>query len=205
MKREEFLELVEDPRLKVVKDFISKYVTLRAKDLDVAARYVLFTYRYSESERAPILHVIGGAGTGKTRFLEVVGLLCYRPIVATGATSVSSLLRVLNEERGTLVLEEADYQQTDDSVTISAVLNVGFRRYASLRATRSRSYFRVFGPKIIATRSIFAGPHFGTKAFTIEMRGPGDDVPVILRDEFYEELDTVRNLITEGLVDQFTC
>jgi hypothetical protein len=68
----------------------------------LAAYYVLFSWVYDSFNELPYLRVKGDAGSGKTRFLMTVGSLCYKPIFASGASTVSPLFRTLDLFRGTL-------------------------------------------------------------------------------------------------------
>jgi CheY-like chemotaxis protein len=72
---------------------------------------VLFSWIYDDFNELPYLRVIGDAGSGKTRFLLTVGSLCYKPIFASGASTVSPLFRALDIFRGTLLIDEGDFPQ----------------------------------------------------------------------------------------------
>jgi hypothetical protein len=57
----------------------------------------------------PYLRLRGEFGTGKTRFLQTVGSLCYRPIFTSGVSTVSPLFHLLDTFGGTLILDKADF------------------------------------------------------------------------------------------------
>jgi hypothetical protein len=75
--------------------FIHRYVDLTPLFETLAAYYVLFSWIYDSFNELPYLRVKGDAGSGKTRFLMTVGSLCYTPIFASGASTVSPLFRTL--------------------------------------------------------------------------------------------------------------
>lgn len=78
-----------------VRAFVHRYVDLSPLFEKVAAYYVLFSWLYDAFNEVPYLRVRGDYGSGKTRFLLVVGSLCYKPIFASGASTVSPLFRML--------------------------------------------------------------------------------------------------------------
>jgi hypothetical protein len=59
----------------------------------IASYYVLFSWVYDAFNELPYLRVRGNAGSGKTRLLLMVGSLCYKPIFASGASTVMLLRR----------------------------------------------------------------------------------------------------------------
>jgi len=95
-----------------IKVFINKYLELPADFEEIASLYVLLTWVYEFAPSIPYLRVIGDWGTGKTRFLQVVGAICFRPIFASGATTPAPIFRILEQFRGTLVLDEADFKDS---------------------------------------------------------------------------------------------
>jgi len=94
------------------KAFIHRYVELLADFEDIATLYVLLTWVFECAPSIPYLRVIGDWGSGKTRFLYVVGSICFRPIFASGATTPSPIFRILDKFQGTLVLDEADFKDS---------------------------------------------------------------------------------------------
>jgi hypothetical protein len=109
------------------------------------------------------LRALGDYGTGKTRFIQTIGALCYRPMFVSGATTVSPVFRLLDAFRGTLVIDEADFNNSDAENEIIKILNVGYYRggvvLRSEKDPDSDVYFpsvnEVYGPKILATRKPF--------------------------------------------------
>ena len=185
-----------------VRAFIQKYVDLPAAFELVAAHYVLFTWVYDAFKEVPYLRVRGDFGTGKSRFLLTVGSLCYKPILASGASTISPLFRILDAFRGTLVLDESDFQLSDERVEIVKILNNGNATgFPVLRSemTPTREYnpraFHVFGPKIIASRRAFGDPALESRCITEDLSGhalrPG--IPLNLPEAFDGEARILRN------------
>jgi len=110
-----------------VKEFIHHYLELPDDFEEIAALYVLLTWVYEFAPSIPYLRVIGDWGSGKTRFLQVVGSVCFRPIFASGATTPSPIFRILEKFQGTLVFDEADFKDSSSWVEIVKLLNNGYR------------------------------------------------------------------------------
>ena len=145
-----------------IQAYIHRYVDLSPQFERIASYYVLFSWLYDGFNELPYLRVRGDYGSGKTRFLLVVGSLCYKPVFASGASTVSPIFHILDAFRGTLVIDEGDFRWSDDKADIVKILNNGnVRGSPVLRTEVSRTgefnprAFQVFGPKIVATRGLY--------------------------------------------------
>jgi hypothetical protein len=182
-----------------VRKYIHRYLELPADYEEIAALYVLLTWVYEFAPSIPYLRVIGDWGSGKTRFLQVVGSVCFRPIFASGATTPAPVFRILEQYRGTLVLDEADFKDSSAWVEMVKLLNNGYRPgMPVLRADKEngkwypRSY-RVFGPKLIATRYSFRDEALESRCLTSEMMPlTRDDIPRVLPPSFSDEVEALR-------------
>jgi hypothetical protein len=190
-------ELLSDVRV-----FIHRYVDISALFEEIASYYVLFTWIYDAFNEVPYLRVRGDYGSGKTRFLQTVGSLCYKPLFASGASTVSPIFRILDSFRGTLVIDEGDFRASDEKAEIVKILNNGNARgFPVLRseATAKKEFdpraFAVFGPKLIATRSSFEDKALESRCITEEMglSRLREDVPINLGDEHKTEALCLRN------------
>ncbi len=183
-----------------VKDFVHRYLELPANFEDIASLYVLLTWVYEFSPSIPYLRVIGDWGSGKTRFLQVVGDICFRPIFASGATTPAPIFRILEQFRGTLVLDEADFKDSSAWVEMVKLLNNGYRPgMPVLRADKEngkwfpRSY-QGFGPKLLATRYPFKDEALESRCLTAEMLPlTREDIPRILPQSFQGEVNSLRS------------
>lgn len=188
--------------LSEIRGFIHRHVDLSDLFEAVTAYYVLLTWVYDAFDALPYLRLRGDPGTGKTRFLLTVGSLCYKPIFASGASTVSPIFRILDSFRGTLVLDEGDFRATDERAEIVKILNNGNARgFPVLRseATPQKEYnptaYAVFGPKIIATRGPFEDRALESRCLTEEMgdRPLRADIPVNLPPGYAREARSLRN------------
>jgi hypothetical protein len=194
-----------------IKSHIHRYLELPESFEDITALYVLLTWVYEFAPSIPYLRVIGDWGSGKTRFLQVVGSVCFRPIFASGATTPAPIFRILDRFRGTLVLDEADFKDSSAWVDIVKILNNGYRPgFPVLRADKEDGKwhpqaFQVFGPKLIATRAPFKDEALESRCLTAEMMPlTRDDIPRVLPPSFDVEVKAIRSkLLTFRLANLF--
>ena len=185
-----------------VRAFIHRYVDVSAVFEELAAYYVLLSWLYDCFHELPYLRVRGDYGSGKTRFLLVVGAVCYKPMFASGASTTSPLFRTMDAFRGTLILDESDFRLSDERAEIVKILNNGNARgFPVLRTEVNRSKefdpraYTVFGPKIVATRGYFEDRALESRCLTEDMGTERlrDDVPLNLDDRYKDEARTLRN------------
>ncbi len=182
--------------------FIHRYVDVSALYEKIASYYVLFTWLYDSFNELPYLRLRGDPGSGKTRFLLTVGSLCYKPIFASGASTVSPLFRIIDTFRGTLIVDEGDFRLSDERAEIVKILNNGNARgFPVLRSevTPKREFnptaYTVFGPKIIATRGLFEDRALESRCLT-EVTGQQrlrGDIPINLPASHKQEALELRN------------
>jgi hypothetical protein len=186
-----------------VQEFIHAYVDLSAYFEKLAAYYVLLSWVYDAFSVVPYLRAIGEPGTGKSRFLKVVGSICYRPMFVSGAISVASIFRILEQFHGTLILDEADLSvKSDEYAAAVKILNCGFAKDTPVirqeKGSRGGYYsvaYRVYGPKVIATRQRFHDLALETRCITERMgkMRRREEIPLILPASFDEEALGLRN------------
>src|SRR5207247_1145032 len=97
-----------------IQAFIHRYVDVTPLFEKIASYYVLLSWVYDRFNELPYLRLRGDPGSGKTRFLLTVGSLCYKPIFASGASTVSPLFRIIDAFRGTLIIDEGDFRLSDE-------------------------------------------------------------------------------------------
>lgn len=185
-----------------IETYIHKYVDLTAAFQRIAAHYVLLSWVYDHFNEVPYLRVRGDYGTGKSRFLLVVGSIMYKPIFASGASTVSPVFHMLDQFRGTLVLDEADFRFSDEKAEMVKILNNGnaqgfpvLRTMVNDKREFSPRAFHVFGPKLVGTRGCYDDLALESRFVTEEMN-PGSlrpNIPVSLPDEQKVEALALRN------------
>lgn len=207
-----------------IRTFLHRYVDVGPLYEQIAAYYVLFTWVFDRFNELPYLRVRGDAGSGKSRFLLIVGSMCYKPIFASGASTVSPIFRLIDTFRGTLVVDESDWKQTDEKAEIVKILNNGngkgfpvLRSEANGKGEFNPTAYSVFGPKLIATRGFFDDRALESRCLTEDMgqQSLREDIPINLPESAAEEALVIRNkllsfrfrnldrcLPNPGLVDQ---
>jgi len=101
--RAEAAEILQD-----VRAFVRKYVVLSDDQALTVALWVVHTHVIHAAECTPYLQITSPMkGSGKTRLLEVLETLVARPWL-TGRMSAAVLIRKVDAERPTLLLDESD-------------------------------------------------------------------------------------------------
>ena len=192
----------EQQLIESIRAFIHRYVDVSPLFEQIAAYYVLFTWVHEAFNELPYLRLRGDTGSGKTRFLLTAGSLCYKPIFASGASTVSPLFRIVDSFRGTLIVDEGDFRFSDEKAEIVKILNNGNARgFPVLRSEsiNAREFspraYSVFGPKLVATRGYFQDRALESRCLTEETGGRNlrDDIPINLTAEYKREALELRN------------
>lgn len=185
-----------------VQNFIHAYVDVSPLFEKIASYYVLLSWVYDAFNELPYLRLRADPGSGKTRFLLTVGALCYKPIFASGASSVSPLFRIMDAFRGTLIIDEGDFRASDEQAEVIKILNNGnargfpvLRSEVTPRGEFNPKAFAVFGPKLVATRRNFQDWALETRCLTEQMgqRTMRPDVPITLPPQHKAQALDLRN------------
>src|SRR3989442_1333947 len=192
----------EESLLSEIQSFIHRYVDVSPLFEKIASYYVRLSWVYDGFNELPYLRLRGDPGSGKTRFLLTVGSLCYKPIFASGASTVSPLFRILDAFRGTLIIDEGDFRLSDERAEIVKILNNGnargfpvLRTEVSSKGEFNPTAYAVFGPKFVATRGFFADRALESRCLTEAMGQTRlrRNVPISLPPEHKEEALRLRN------------
>lgn len=185
-----------------IEAFIHRYVDVTPLFEKIASYYVLLSWIYDGFNELPYLRLRGDPGCGKTRFLLTVGALCYKPIFASGASTVSPLFRILDAFKGTLIIDEGDFRMSDERAEIVKILNNGnakgfpvLRTEVSNKKEFNPTAYKVFGPKLVATRGLFQDRALESRCLT-EAMGQlrlRTDVPINLPSTYEDEARHLRN------------
>ena len=136
---------------------IRRYVVLSADQLNVLAAWILHTWAIEAADFTPYLHITAPEkGCGKSRLLETLEIAVRNP-VKTGGMSAAALMRTVNAQQPSLLLDEMDATfQGDKDVAqaLRGILNEGFRRGGNIRKCVGPNHdvqaFHVFGAKALA-------------------------------------------------------
>lgn len=191
-----------DELVAAVTAYLHRYMDLSPAFERLAAHYALFSWVYDSFNELPYLRLKGDFGTGKTRFLITLGSICYKPIFASGASTVSPIFHMLDVFRGTLLIDEADFRFSDEKAQITKILNNGNARGFPVLRTESKNgrdfnprAFQVFGPKVVAMRGHFEDEALESRFITEHAGGRPlrEDIPINLPPEQASEAQALRN------------
>lgn len=188
----------EETLVKEIREFIHKYLEIPETFEKLASYYVLLTYVYRKLPLLPYLRVLGEMGTAKSRFLNVVGDICYRPIKTSGATTSAPIFRTIEKYNGTILYDEGDITKEEQG-DLFKILKQGFSQWIPVlrcqKETSDPEAYSTFGPKIIANINRFKDPQLESRLITFKMKGrTRDDIPLLLPiKEFREETLKIRN------------
>lgn len=185
-----------------VRTYLRRYVDLTPAFETAAVTYVLLTWVYDAFNELPYLRVRGDYGSGKTRFLLVLGALCYKAFFGSGASTVSPLFHIQDAFRGTLILDEADFRLSDEKAEVVKILNNGnvagmpvLRTMQNGKGELQPRAFQVFGPKVLASRGSYEDQALESRFLTEAMGGRPvrDGIPINLANTYREEAQALRN------------
>ncbi len=141
--------------LDAVRAMLARFVVLTPAQVDAIALWTAHTHAFGAAQSTPYLAISSAEKrSGKTRLLEVLDGLVARPW-STGRTSAAALVRMIDKEAPTLLLDESDaafggYKEYAEA--LRGILNTGHRRggCASLCVGSEVRDFNTFSPKAIA-------------------------------------------------------
>ncbi len=145
------------------------------------ALWTMLTYAYPAWDAVPYLGVAGPLGSGKSRVLDVLQRLAFRPFSSSNV-SAPTVFRTLHASGGVMLFDEAERlkQSTPEQQEIQSVLLAGYRRggcasrLEAVGDTFKPVQFAVYGPKALAC---IAGlpPALASRCIPIPMfRSAGD-------------------------------
>jgi hypothetical protein len=147
------------------------------------ALWVLLTYGYPAWPAVPYLYVGGPLSSGKSRLLDVLDRLAFRPLSSSNLTG-PALFRTLHDRGGVLLYDEAERlrQSTPDVQELQSMLLAGNRRGG--QATRLEAVgdtfrpeaFDVYGPKAMACIQGLP-PALASRCIPVLMFRAGPDSP----------------------------
>jgi len=182
-----------------IDDHIFEWVDVSKEHRQKASWYVLLSWVVDRLYTVPYLRCMGDYGTGKTRYLDVIGGLCYKPMYVGGSVRSAPIYRIIDLWRGTAVFDEFTLKKSDESEDIIQILNNGFQRNKPVLRCASGDYDKVkafdpFGTKILATRSGFQDRALESRCITEIMQSTvRKDVPIDLSEKYFDDRRRIQN------------
>jgi Protein of unknown function (DUF3631) len=165
-----------DSLLKRCMTWLHRFVALSPQQTVVIAAWALHTWVIDAAEWTPYLQVTAPEkGSGKTRLLEVLETIVCNPC-RTGGMTPAALLRTVDADRPTLLLDESDTAfggNKDMAEALRGILNEGAKRGGNFRKCNKMNHkmetFNAFGAKAIAGIGKLPDT-IASRSITIEMR-----------------------------------
>lgn len=134
-------------------------------DLLLVAAFVVSTWFIERLPVAPYLALVGPPRSGKTTLLEVLNLLCRRPLFTADITS-AAFYDVYEKLTPTLLVDET--LTAGNKRVLFHLLKTGTTR-GSVTLRRGRS-LKAFGPKVISWTELPKDPALNSRCVIIPMR-----------------------------------
>lgn len=185
-----------------IKNFINRWLDIPDSYIKFAIWNIKKSYVYDKYHTLNYLRALGDLGQGKSRFLDTLGSLHYKPIFASGATTAAPLFRIITKWKGTIVLDEADLPKTDEAELIIKIINLGYEKGKQIMRCDSNditkiNFYDPYCPKIIASRKEFEDKAVESRCITNVMKGTTrKDIPLNINDSFEREACEIRNMLT---------
>ena len=185
---------------KEIQDFIHRHLDVPLFYEKVSGLYVKYSWIHDQFEVTSYLRARGDYGCGKSRLLQTIGSIAYKPMFCGGSTTSSPIFRLIEMFKGTLVLDEADFKNSDLHMDIIKILNQGYMKGGYVLRTERGSQnwttkaYEVYGCKVIATREKYTDQALESRMLTVVMEGSKrTDIPLIVGDEFWAKALEIRN------------
>jgi hypothetical protein len=189
----------EDELLKDIQNYIHKYIDISVQDEQICTWTIPMFWLYDKLDMMiPYLRALGDTGCGKSRLLDVVGGISYRTMMIGGSVTPAILYRVSEKWKGTMIIDEADWKNTDEYSEVIKIINCNQPDRRILRC-KGDNYdtieaFDPYCPRIFATRRNFYDVATESRMLTVQMRETSrDDIPIALNYEFRSQQIKLRN------------
>jgi hypothetical protein len=179
-----------------INQFIHRWLDITDEHRQKASWYILLSHVIDCLDTIPYLRALGDYGTGKTRYEDVIGGLCYKPMFVGGAVRSAPIYRIIDLWHGTAIFDEFTLGKSDETEDIIQILNTGYQRGKPvLRCNESLKVecFDPFGAKILACRRTFKDQALESRCITEILRETTRrDIPSDLGKPFRQERDELR-------------
>ncbi len=165
----------------------------------IAPVYILLSWNYDRFSTIPYARALGDTGVGKSRFLDVIGSLCYKPCIVSGSITPAPIYRMIKKWRGSIIIDEADFADTTTRGEVVKILNCGFEKNkpvirCDLNNPEKVLILPTFGIKIIGSRFPFDDKALESRCLTEKMvETTRQDIPNILPKEYHQQEKKLRN------------
>ncbi|MEM3798368.1 MAG: hypothetical protein QXY74_08070, partial [Candidatus Bathyarchaeia archaeon] len=190
----------EEALTREIMDFLDRWhepPDFTSRVLDVY--YCFLTYIQDLIPQLPYRRVLASWGKGKSAWIDAVGSICYRPVLLAGSDTDKSIVRRMHLWRGTYLVDEADFANSNLYAFIIKILNIGFDRRKGWyyrcdedNPKRVLGYY-VYGAKLLATRSRYKDVALESRCLTTIGRENTKPIPLFRMERFEAEAQRLRN------------
>ncbi|MBL8189230.1 MAG: hypothetical protein JNK38_14575 [Acidobacteria bacterium] len=160
-----------------IESCINRYSDVPKRELKLSTKYVRLSYIADKLNELSYLRATGERGSGKSRYISTVGMLCLRPI-AVSSPSAASLFRMMDAYQPTLILDECNLAVgNEDTDMLIQILNSGFQRIAQIPRIEKGAdgqmtikLFSPFGPKLIGGLKLSDSGAFESRCVQVELQ-----------------------------------
>jgi len=191
-----------------ISDFIYTYSDISKGHQQKATWYIRLSWVIDKINTIPYLRALGDYGTGKTRYLDVIGGICYKPMFVGGAVRSAPIFRTIDTWRGTAIFDEFTLSKSDETEDIIQILNNGYERGKPVLRCRDGDNkviaFDPFGAKIISSRKTFFDVALESRCITeITKETDRTDIPISLSNAFFKKRQELRNKLLKYRFDNW--
>ncbi|MDX8551565.1 hypothetical protein KHC33_07070 [Methanospirillum sp. J.3.6.1-F.2.7.3] len=192
-----------------IRDHLYRYLDAEERDYELFVYYALYSWYFPKCSTTPYLRFLGDTGKGKSRFLKVISDICFYHIRASGASSLSGIMRFKEKWMGTLLIDESDLKG-DQSDPLVKYLNLGFEKDNPFLLTDKGDLSKIhifdpFGPKLIAMRQPFRDSATEGRCLSFSPdETTREDIPPELPSRYTDEVAEIRALIARFTLEHWS-
>jgi hypothetical protein len=188
----------EENLVRAIHEHITLYCDLPEEDIKFGTYYILSTWVYDKLNTLSYLRFQGSVGSGKSTCLDVIGKLCYKPMMAAGAVTAAPIFRIIRKFGGTLILDESDMRYSSMQDDITKCLNCGIQRGRQvIRCLQDDAQklvtSPVYCPKVFSSRQSFEDMALESRCFTIMTEPTDKKLPIADGKSFLRRMEEIRN------------
>lgn len=198
---ERLIEYGDDATLDAeIEACIDRYSDVSARERKLSGKYVRLSYIADKLNEISYFRATGERGSGKSRYICAVGMLCLRPILVT-SPSAASLYRMMDAYQPTLIIDECNFAEgSEDTAALLQILNCGFQRLTNIprmdKGTDGRMTLRMFsafGPKLIGSLKLSDSSAFESRCVAVKLQKTArKDIPFRLTDRMLRDFAELR-------------
>ena len=190
----------EEELIEEIKEHIGFWLDIPERNINFAVYNILRGWLYQRFHSLNYLRAQGDYGSGKSRYLDTIGLLHRQPFKTTATATPAALFRILNKWNGpTLVMDEADMDESDETVDTIKIINQGYEwgnpviRCDPNDQTKIE-FHNVYCPKVLATRKQFKDKAVESRCFTTYLKTTTrKNIPPNLNNKFFQKVNELQN------------